>query len=83
MDREQFRRLVDERVQKIAGVSLDDLADVSLDDWLDDEDGIDDRVAEDAALEAAAELLEAEGLDDDVIARGLRMFGSGDREEQW
>jgi hypothetical protein len=78
MDRDQFRRLVDDRVRRISGVGLDDLPDVSLDDWLDDDDGIDDRIAESAALDAAVELLEGEGIDEDVIEEGRRIFGSGD-----
>lgn len=86
MDRDTFRRLVDDRIRRIAGVSLDDLADMSLDDYLDDDDGIDDREALGAALEAAVEILEDEGIDDDVIEHGRRLFARGsardDREDE-
>jgi hypothetical protein len=81
MDREQFRRLVDDRVRRIAGVALDDLADVSLDDWLDDEDAIDDGVAPGAALDAAVEILDAEGIDEEVLEHGRRIFGDVDQED--
>ena len=80
MERDKFRRLVDDRVRKIAGVSLDDLADVSLDDYLDDDHGIDDRVAAEAALDAAIEILEAESIDEDVLEEGRRIFG-GEEDE--
>jgi hypothetical protein len=81
MDREQFRRLVDDRIRRIAGVALDDLPDVSLDDWLDDEDSIDDGIAPGAALDAAVEILEAEGIDEEVLEHGRRIFGDVDQED--
>jgi hypothetical protein len=82
MDRETFRRLVDDRVRRISGVGLDDLPDVSLDDYLDDADGIDDRAAAAAALDAAVEILEGEGIDDDVIEEGRRMFRGTVRQDE-
>ena len=82
MDRETFRRLVDDRVRRISGVGLDDLPDVSLDDYLDDDDGIDDRAAAAAALDAAVEILEGEGIDDDVIEEGRRMFRGTVRHDE-
>jgi hypothetical protein len=82
MDRDQFRRLIDDRVRTIAGVGLDDLPDVSLDDWLDDADGIADEHAELAALEAALEILEDDGLDEDVVDEARRLFGGYVEDEE-
>lgn len=82
MDREKFRRLVDDRVRRIAGVSLDDLPDVSLDDYLDDDDGIEDGAAAEAALTAAVEILESEGIDQEVIQAGRRKFARTGLDEE-
>jgi len=45
-------------------VSLDDLADVNLDDWLDDDDGIAADVAAEAADNAMAEILAENGWEE-------------------
>lgn len=74
----QFRKLVDEHVSRIAGVALDDLPDVALDDYLDSDDSIEDGVAAETALEAAIEILEEEGIDETVL-RQARLSPAVDR----
>jgi hypothetical protein len=64
--RDAFRELVNTLVLARAGVGLDDLADVNLDDWLDDDDGIAADVADEAAREAAAAVLEENGWECDA-----------------
>jgi uncharacterized protein YcaQ len=61
-----FRAMVSAIVERRAGVSLDDLPDVNLDDWLDDDDGIDASAAEEAAADAAAAVLEENGWEADA-----------------
>jgi hypothetical protein len=64
--REEFRALVDRMLVARVGVGLDDLPDVSLDDWLDDEDGVAADVAEEAARDAVAAVLEDNGWEGDA-----------------
>ena len=59
--RETFREMANDRISRRAGVSLDDLADVNLDDWLDDDDGISESQAAEAADNAMAEILAENG----------------------
>jgi len=63
---EAFREMVNQRVLARVGVSLDDLPDVNLDDWLDDDDGIAGDVAGEAADNAVAEILADNGLEGDA-----------------
>ena len=76
-DREKFWRLVDDRVRRIAGLSLDDLPDEVLDGYVVDPDWTEDTAAE-AALAAAVETLEAHGVPQSVIESGRKMVA---REE--
>jgi hypothetical protein len=64
--REAFRDMVNTLVLATAGVSLDDLADVNLDDWLDDDDGIAAEAATEAARDAARAVLEDNGWEGDA-----------------
>jgi len=59
--RDQFRELVNAKVEIRAGVSLDDLPDVNLDDWLDDDDGVSATDAAEAVNNAVAEILAENG----------------------
>jgi hypothetical protein len=61
---EAFREMVNQRVLARVGVSLDDLPDVNLDDWLDDDDGIAGDVAGEAADDAARNVLEENGYEE-------------------
>lgn len=62
---EGFRALVERKIVSKVGVGLDDLPDVSLDDWLDGDDGIDRDEAEEAADDAVAAILEENGFEED------------------
>lgn len=63
---EAFREMVNQRVLARVGVSLDDLPDVNLDDWLDGDDGIADDVAGEVADDAAVAVLEENGWEADA-----------------
>ena len=58
---EAFRQLVDRKMVARVGVGLDDVPDVALDDWLDDDNGISATEAEAAADDAVAAILEDNG----------------------
>lgn len=58
---EAFREMVNQRVLATVGVSLDDMPDVDLADWLDDDNGIAADVAGEAADDAARSVLEDNG----------------------
>lgn len=62
--RDQFRELVNGRISRRAGVSLDDLPDVNLDDWLDDDDGVSAAAAAEAADNAVSEILAENGWEE-------------------
>jgi hypothetical protein len=58
---EAFRQLVDRKMVARVGVGLDDVPDVDLADWLDDDDGIAAADADGAADDAVAFILEDNG----------------------
>jgi hypothetical protein len=62
--RDHFRAMVNERISQRAGVSLDDLPDVNLDDWLDDDDGVSAADANEAVNDAVAEILADNGWEE-------------------
>ena len=63
LDADSFRRLVSRKIEQRAGVGLDDLPDVNLEDYLDEDGTIPNSIAEETAEEAADEILAEEGFD--------------------
>lgn len=62
--RERFWEMVNDRISSRAGVTLGDLPDVNLDDWLDDDDGILEADSAEAADNAVAEILAENGWEE-------------------
>jgi hypothetical protein len=56
----QFRKLVSQEVEKVCGLSIDDLADFDLWNYFDE--NMSPEEAKETAKEAAADLLEEEGF---------------------
>jgi len=72
MGPEQFRRLVEDRIRRIAEFAAEDLPEVSVDSYLEPDNWIDDDEARTCALKLAqeaicnaAQILLALGIDDD------------------
>jgi hypothetical protein len=72
--RDQFRELVNAKVEIRAGVSLDDLPDVNLDDWLDDDDGVSATDAAEAVNNAVAEILAENGWEGEAWTMDVGML---------
>jgi hypothetical protein len=70
LTRDEFEHLVDTAIEKLAGVSLYDLPDVSLDDWLDENDHLPLAGARGVATDAAREILAEAGYPVEEAAHG-------------